>query len=137
MEVINASPIMNAEDKTLTVGDTFDTMEGVSATDKEDGDLTDTIQITENTGDISKVGKYTVVYEVKDSDGIRVVQMIFVIVEEKRTDADDVAKPEDDLKEHASQAHGENTSTTNHIGLFDGLLSVAVVGLLKRKNRQK
>ncbi|MDB7985660.1 DUF5011 domain-containing protein [Faecalicoccus pleomorphus] len=97
MEVINASPIMNAEDKTLTVGDTFDTMEGVSATDKVDGDLTDTIQITENTGDISKVGKYTVVYEVKDSDGIRVVQMIFVIVEEKQTDADDVAKPEDDL----------------------------------------
>lgn len=43
MKVINASPIMNAEDKTLTVGDTFDTMEGVSATDKEDGDLTDTI----------------------------------------------------------------------------------------------
>ena len=28
-------------------------------------------------------------------------------------------------------------STTNHVGLFGGLLSVAMVGLLKRKNRKK
>lgn len=48
IEVINAAPVINSEDKTLTVGDIFDPMDGASATDKEDGGLTDAFQITES-----------------------------------------------------------------------------------------
>ena len=36
---INHIPVITAEDKTLTVGDSFDVMAGVTALDKEDGDL--------------------------------------------------------------------------------------------------
>ena len=35
---INHIPVITAEDKTLTVGDSFDVMAGVTALDKEDGD---------------------------------------------------------------------------------------------------
>ena len=66
---VDKAPVIHVEDKTLTVGDTFDAMKGVTATDAEDGDLTDKIVITKNTVDTSKAGKYTVVYEVTDSHG--------------------------------------------------------------------
>ena len=42
---INHIPVITAEDKTLTVGDSFDVMAGVTALDKEDGDLTDKIEV--------------------------------------------------------------------------------------------
>lgn len=88
VSVINKAPKITAEDKTLTVGDTFDAMKDVTATDAEDGDLTDKIVITKNTVDTSKAGKYTVVYEVTDSHGIRVVRTIYVTVQQKTTDTD-------------------------------------------------
>ena len=53
---LNEAPVINAEDKTLTVGDDFDPKDGVTATDKEDGDLTNQIEIAKNTVDTSKAG---------------------------------------------------------------------------------
>ena len=53
---------------------------------QKDGDLTDKIVITKNTVDTSKAGKYTVVYEVTDSHGIRVVRTIYVTVQQKTAD---------------------------------------------------
>ena len=44
MEESNRIPTISASDKTLTVGDTFDPLKDVSATDKEDGDLTKEIE---------------------------------------------------------------------------------------------
>ena len=43
--------------KTITVGDTFDPMAGVTAKDAEDGDLTDKIEVDKNTVDTKKAGK--------------------------------------------------------------------------------
>ncbi len=45
----------------------FDPLEGVSATDKEDGDLTEAIEVVSNNVNISVAGTYSVRYEVKDS----------------------------------------------------------------------
>ena len=45
-------------------------MAGVTALDKEDGDLTDKIEVINNTVDTSKAGTYTVTYKVKDYDYI-------------------------------------------------------------------
>ncbi len=45
----------------------FDPLAGVTATDAEDGDLTDDIVIKSNNVNNEEVGNYTVVYEVKDS----------------------------------------------------------------------
>ena len=45
MEELNEVPVIQAEDKTLTVGEEFEPLKDVTATDKEDGDLTGKIEI--------------------------------------------------------------------------------------------
>lgn len=90
----------------LTVGDAFDPMAGVSATDAEDGDLTDAITV-EGTVDTSAEGVYTLTYRVSDSQGATATAIRTVTV--KAADAgqtpdgdgsgdvqtgDDAAKPE-------------------------------------------
>ena len=83
MEPINAAPIIKAEDKTLTVGDTFDPKADVTATDEEDGNLTDKIEIKKNDVDTTKPGKYEVTYKVTDSGGASYVKTIKVTVNPK------------------------------------------------------
>lgn len=80
---LNHIPIITAKDITLTVGDTFDTMAGVTASDKEDGDITDKIEVFKNTVDTSKAGIYTVTYKVTDKDGASVTKTITVKVKDK------------------------------------------------------
>ena len=83
MEPINAAPIIEAEDKTLTVGDAFDPMADVTATDAEDGNLTDKIEILNNEVDTTKPGKYEVTYKVTDSKGASYTKTITVTVNPK------------------------------------------------------
>ena len=83
MEPLNAAPIIEAEDKTLTVGDAFDPMADVTATDAEDGNLTDKIEILNNEVDTTKPGKYEVTYKVTDSKGASYTKIITVTVNPK------------------------------------------------------
>ena len=83
MEPLNAAPIIKAEDKTLTVGDAFDPMADVTATDAEDGNLTDKIEILNNEVDTTKPGKYEVIYKVTDSKGASYTKSITVTVNPK------------------------------------------------------
>ena len=83
MEPLNAAPIIKAEDKTLTVGDTFDERADVTATDAEDGDLTDKIEVLKNEVDTTKAGKYEVTYKVTDSKGASYTKSITVTVNPK------------------------------------------------------
>ena len=83
MEPINAAPIIKAEDKTLTVGDAFDPMADVTATDAEDGNLTDKIEILNNEVDTTKPGKYEVTYKVTDRKGASYTKTITVTVNPK------------------------------------------------------
>ncbi|MGL4773910.1 MAG: glycosyl hydrolase family 18 protein [Clostridium sp.] len=65
----NAAPTLSGvEDKTINLGDEFNALAGVTANDKEDGDLTSNIEVTGNV-DTSKAGKYTLTYKVTDSEG--------------------------------------------------------------------
>ncbi len=76
----NEAPVINANDVELTIGDMFDPMENVTATDNEDGDLTANIKVVENTVDILKEGTYKVVYEVEDSENLKTSIEIKVVV---------------------------------------------------------
>ncbi|MBJ7961248.1 M4 family metallopeptidase [Bacillus cereus group sp. N28] len=67
---------------TMNVGDSFDPMAGVSATDKEGGDLTSKVT-HEGTVDISKAGTYEVIYSVKDFAGNEVTTIQKVVVKDK------------------------------------------------------
>ena len=133
MEVVNEAPVINAEDKTLTVGDDFDPMDGVTAIDKEDGNLTDSIQITENTVDTCKAGKYTVVYEVTDSHGTRVVRTIYVTVQQKTTDTDKEDSNKNSTKDTAQTSTQTNVMAWSVLGIAS--LGALLAVLFKRKHQ--
>jgi len=64
----DAAVISGVDEVELTVGDTFDQLDGVTATDEVDGNLTTSI-IVSGELDLNEVGNYTLVYTVTDSDG--------------------------------------------------------------------
>ncbi|MBY0757503.1 DUF5011 domain-containing protein, partial [Clostridium sardiniense] len=76
MVEINNAPVIKAENKTIKVGSKFDPMTEVSATDKEDGNITNKIKVIENTVNVNKPGTYKVVYEVTDSQGAKTIKTI-------------------------------------------------------------
>ncbi|MGR5134938.1 immunoglobulin-like domain-containing protein [Vibrio jasicida] len=53
-------------DTTIQLGDAFDPMAGIKATDAEDGDLTDQVRV-EGSVDVNVLGVYDLVYRVTDS----------------------------------------------------------------------
>lgn len=129
---VDKAPVIHAEDKTLTVGDTFDAMKGVTATDAEDGDLTDKIVITKNTVDTSKAGKYTVVYEVTDSHGTRVVRTIYVTVQQETTDTGKEDSNKDSTKDTAQTSTQTNVLAWSVLGIAS--LGALLAVLFKRKH---
>ncbi|QLK85698.1 DUF5011 domain-containing protein [Staphylococcus sp. 17KM0847] len=60
--------IKGLEDEVVKVGQTYNPLAGVTAYDKEDGDLTDKIKVN-GYFDTSKEGTYQLEYQVMDSDG--------------------------------------------------------------------
>ena len=77
---LNKIPVITANDVTLTIGDSFNPLKDVTANDEEDGDITNKIEIIENTVDTTKVGEYKVVYKVVDNNGASVTKSITVNV---------------------------------------------------------
>lgn len=129
---VNALPVFHAGDITITVGDAFDPMQGVTATDAEDGDLTGKIVITKNTVDTSKAGKYTVVYEVTDSHGTRVVRTIYVTVQQKTTDTGKEDSNKDSAKDTAQTSTQTNILAWSVLGIAS--LGALLAVLFKRKH---
>ncbi|MBC2244454.1 DUF5011 domain-containing protein [Listeria booriae] len=76
----NNAPVITAADKTVKKGASFDPMAGVSASDTEDGNVTDKVTVTANDVDTSAVGTYHVTYSVTDSDGNTTTKTITVTV---------------------------------------------------------
>ncbi|MEG2348218.1 MAG: SdrD B-like domain-containing protein [Clostridia bacterium] len=73
-------PVINASDKKILLGTTFDPLAGVSATDCLGDDITSSIIITANDVDTTKVGVYHVTYSVTDKNGQTTIKTITVIV---------------------------------------------------------
>lgn len=130
---VDKAPVIHTEDKTLTVGDTFDAMKGVTATDAEDGNLTDKIVVTKNTVDTSKAGKYTVVYAVTDSHGTRVVRTIYVTVQQKKVDTNKKDSNKDSTKDTAQTSTQTNVMAWTVLGIVS--LGALLAVLFKRKHQ--
>ncbi|MGL5380756.1 SdrD B-like domain-containing protein [Clostridium sp.] len=73
-------PVINATNKCIHVGDVFDPMNGVTATDCNGNDITSSIVVTDNTVDTSKPGIYNVSYSVTDKKGQTTIKTIYVKV---------------------------------------------------------
>ncbi|MBC1500953.1 DUF5011 domain-containing protein [Listeria weihenstephanensis] len=76
----DASPVITASDKTVKRGNVLDLKAGVTASDVEDGDITNKITIIENDVDFDKSGTYNVTYSVTDSDDNTTTKTITVTV---------------------------------------------------------
>lgn len=80
----NTAPVIIAEDKTIVQGTKFNYKEGVTATDNEDGPLTDKIEVVEETVKIDVVGSYQVTYKVTDKNNATTTKTITVTVTENQ-----------------------------------------------------
>jgi len=88
VETTNEAPVLTVPfTTTLRAGEEFDPMAGVSASDKEDGNLTNTVKYKGNV-DTSKPGKYIVEYWVVDSKGVNATATHSVIVKENEETPD-------------------------------------------------
>lgn len=82
--VINAAPTIHAVNRVLEIGEQFDPLDGVTAKDEEDGEITLTERnILANDVDTSKVGDYHVTYRVADQEGASAEKTITVTVKER------------------------------------------------------
>ncbi len=84
MEIVNNIPTINAKNIIVQKGTSnVDFLKGVTATDKEDGDLTSNIEISYQNVDINKVGIYHIVYIVKDSKNAVCTKTVSVEIVDK------------------------------------------------------
>lgn len=78
------APVLNGKNITIAEGDKFDiSMLGLTASDKEDGNLTKDIKIVSNNVNADKAGTYDVVAKVTDSFGKTTTQTFKVTVKAK------------------------------------------------------
>ncbi|MEO1768406.1 immunoglobulin-like domain-containing protein [Candidatus Enterococcus ferrettii] len=76
-------PVLTASDRKIVLGDNFSgafAMKGVSAVDKEDGDLTKDVVLLDNQVQSNVPGTYPVTYKITDSDGLTATKTINVTV---------------------------------------------------------
>lgn len=131
---LNHVPTITAKDITLTAGDKFNdtiALKGVTATDKEDGDITKDIKVIKNTVDTSKAGTYKVSYQVTDSQGASVTKTIKAAVKAK------LVTPDKENSTGITDSAVKTGDQTN-LGVYASLLTIsglllAILGLLKKK----
>ena len=142
--ITNTVPSIIAEDVILTVGDQFDPMKNVQASDNEDGDLTDQIKVLENTVNVEKPGIYSLTYYVEDVQGASCTKTIKVTVnakEESKPSSDQNGNKKEESKKSTTdtkKTKGTNTGVGLEIGLFSSLIGSSVIGagilsMLKKK----
>ena len=73
-------PVINVSNKKVVLNSEFDPLNGVTATDPEDGDITERIAVTNNTVNTAVLGNYSVTYQVTDSSDNTITKTIQVEV---------------------------------------------------------
>ena len=146
---LNSAPIISANDVTLNVGDTFDPLANVTATDKEDGTIILTKDnIIANDVDTSKAGTYHVTFRVVDKNGAITEKTITVTVKENATNKpvspqqpQKPSKPTTPTKP-SGQKNPVKTGDMTNVGLFTSMFAgstgaLAVLFGKKRKRNKK
>ena len=126
----NTAPTISANDVTLNVGDTFDPLANVTATDKEDGTIILTKDnIIANDVDTSKAGTYHVTFRVVDKNGAITEKTITVTVKEKVTNKpvspqqpQKPSKPTTPTKP-SGQKNPVKTGDMTNVGLFTSMFA--------------
>lgn len=136
----NEKPVIEAKDKVIELGSKVDLLDGVSAYDKEDGNLTDNIIIKESNVDLFKAGVYSLTYSVKDSNGNETTKTIKVTVVSKDTVDNSTNNTQDTANTNSNDATKEEVVKTYDSGAMYSLTMVgslisSIALLLKIKSR--
>lgn len=145
-DIPNTAPTISANDVTLNVGDMFDPLANVTATDKEDGTIALTKEnIIANDVDTSKAGTYHVTYKVTDKNGASTEKTITVTVKEKTTNKP--VSPQQPQKPNkpttptkpSGQKNPVKTGDVTNVGLFASMFagSTGVLAVLFGKKRKR
>lgn len=137
------APVITATDRVVTVGSEFNPLEGVSAIDTLGNDITDRVQVIENTVDTSKEGQYKVIFSVKDDNEVEVTKEIKVTVN-KNNENSDKDEPTIDVKpDDGNNSNGDNkpesipqtggTNTVYYVIIALGLVACGVFFVFKKK----
>lgn len=80
--------LKGVSDLSLKIGNSFSKLDGVTATDKEDGDVTSKIKV-EGTVDTTKASSYKLTYTVINSKGLKTEKVRTITVVDNQTDSPD------------------------------------------------
>lgn len=111
------APVMTIEDLQLYVGDPFDIMDGVTASDKVDGDLTAKIEV-HGTINLQEAGEYHLQYQVRDNSRniTKINRTVTVIPNERVSTIKPTVTPEIDAanrpKDSAANPQPATTTAT-------------------------
>ena len=105
------APVITAKDITVTVGDSFDATQGVSAIDSVDGQVD--VKIKSTDVNLSKVGTYHITYTASDKAGNVSDKTITVTVAPKATTGDGGSSSNSNTGSGNSSQTGSNTSSNN------------------------
>lgn len=133
--VENKLPIINAVDKTFVEGETFDERKDVTATDEEDGDLTEKIEIVENTVNPKVPGTYKVTYKVKDTAEQETTKTITITVLENKAPVINVSDQKimygQELKVEVTATDEEDGDLTKEIKEIENTVKTDTIGIYK------
>ena len=133
----NTAPVINASDKSIYVGDSFDPKANVTASDAEDGDITNKIVVTENTVNVNVAGTYKVTYSVTDSSNNTITKSINVVVKENNAPVINVSDntiyvgDSFDPKANVTASDAEDGDITNKIEVIENTVNTEVAGTYK------
>lgn len=135
--VTNQKPTILAQDKTIEENDEFDPKVNVTANDPEDGDITNKIEITENTVNNQVAGDYKVTYKVTDNNNQSVTKTIKVTVKGNNApvitayDKTILVDSSFDPKKDVTAQDAEDGDITNKIEVTTNTVNNQVAGTYK------
>ncbi len=121
-QVNKLPPLIEAEDKVIQVGDVFDPLKGVYATDVKDGVISDKVVVVSSNVNPELEGVYQVTYRVTNSDGLSTQKTIKVFVKAKMNSGSNEEGEDTNSNgthtEQDSSFDSPNTGTSLNIGML-------------------
>ncbi|EGT3615973.1 DUF5011 domain-containing protein [Clostridium perfringens] len=85
LATISSKPVIKGENLAYSIDENVDLMEGILATDIEDGDITSKVKIKSSDFVQGKSGVFTIIYSVTDNDGLTSEHSRTIAVTDKET----------------------------------------------------
>ena len=123
-------PVINASNKTININEVYNPLNGVTATDKEDGNITNKIKVIDNNVNTKQAGNYQVVYEVFDSFGHKVQSKVSIVVIDK-------SKKDNNTSISREKQEKEGLYYFNYLKVVDNKLQIKGYHAIKGINHKK